>query len=196
MLINCLHVNHAHFMNQYLGDFRRCVRWWNNIFQQWIIDRQLIFRFFRASYQFYVLIKKTSCRQHVFFYLLDFLQTFNQLFDEERSQVIFFSLFVYFINQCFLSLNFLQLFLLIDVAVRCYDNCRRRVNFALSSCLRRDIKRSMIYVLRIKLNTFEIFKHFQQHNKHENNRVWRFHINWEKKYSNNEFDDYRFEHDI
>jgi hypothetical protein len=35
------------------------------------------------------------------------------------------------------------------------------------------IKRSMIYVLRVKLNTFEIFKHFQLHNEHENNRVRR-----------------------
>ncbi len=54
----------------------------------------------------------------------------------------------------------------------------------------------MIYVLRVKSNTFEVFKHFQQHNEHENNRVRRFRINWERKYSSNEFDDYRFEHDI
>jgi hypothetical protein len=58
------------------------------------------------------------------------------------------------------------------------------------------IKRLMIYVLRVKLNTFEAFKHFQLHNKHKNNQVRRFHTNWEKKYLNNEFDDYRFEHDI
>ncbi len=58
------------------------------------------------------------------------------------------------------------------------------------------IKRSMIYVLRVKLNTFDVFKHFQQHNKHENNRVRRFRTNWEKKYFNNEFDNHRFEHDI
>ncbi len=42
------------------------------------------------------------------------------------------------------------------------------------------IKRSMIYVLRVKLNTFEVFKHFQLHNEHENNRVRRFRTNWEK----------------
>ncbi len=54
----------------------------------------------------------------------------------------------------------------------------------------------MIYVLRVKLNTFEVFKHFQQHNEHENNRVRRFRIDWRREYSNNEFDDYRFEHDI
>jgi hypothetical protein len=36
------------------------------------------------------------------------------------------------------------------------------------------IKRSMIYVLRVKLNTFEVFKHFQLHNEHENNQVRRF----------------------
>jgi hypothetical protein len=58
------------------------------------------------------------------------------------------------------------------------------------------IKRLMIYVLRIKLNTFEVFKHFQLHNEHENNRVRRFRTNWRKKYLNNEFNDYRFEHDI
>jgi hypothetical protein len=58
------------------------------------------------------------------------------------------------------------------------------------------IKRSVIYVLRVKLNTFEAFKHFQLHNEHENNRIRRFRTNWEEKYSNNEFDDYRFEHDI
>jgi hypothetical protein len=54
----------------------------------------------------------------------------------------------------------------------------------------------MIYVLRVKLNTFEVFKHFQLHNEHENNRVRRLYTNWEKEYSSNEFDDYRFEHDI
>jgi hypothetical protein len=58
------------------------------------------------------------------------------------------------------------------------------------------IKRSMIYVLRVKLNTFKAFKHFQLHNEHENNRIRRFRTNWKKEYSNNEFDDYRFEHDI
>jgi hypothetical protein len=58
------------------------------------------------------------------------------------------------------------------------------------------IKRSMIYVLRVKLNTFKIFKHFQLHNEHEKNRTRRLRTNWKKKYSSNEFDDYRFEHDI
>jgi hypothetical protein len=54
----------------------------------------------------------------------------------------------------------------------------------------------MIYVLRVKSNTFEAFRHFQLHNEHENNRVRRLRTNWEEKYLNNEFDDYRFEHDI
>jgi hypothetical protein len=58
------------------------------------------------------------------------------------------------------------------------------------------IKRSMIYVLRVKSNTFEVFKHFQLHNEHKNNRIRRLRTNWERKYSSNEFDDYRFEHDI
>jgi hypothetical protein len=58
------------------------------------------------------------------------------------------------------------------------------------------IKRSVIYVLRVKSNTFEAFKHFQLHNEHEDNRVRHFRTNWKRKYSNNEFDDYRFEHDI
>jgi hypothetical protein len=58
------------------------------------------------------------------------------------------------------------------------------------------IKRSMIYVLRVKSNTFEAFRHFQLHNKHEDNRIRRFRTNWKKEYSSNEFDDYRFEHDI
>jgi hypothetical protein len=58
------------------------------------------------------------------------------------------------------------------------------------------IKRSMIYVLRVKSNTFETFRHFQLHNEHENNRVRRLCMNWEKEYSSNEFDDYRFKHDI
>jgi hypothetical protein len=58
------------------------------------------------------------------------------------------------------------------------------------------IKRSMIYVLRVKSNTFEVFRHFQLHNEHENNRVRRFRTNWKREYSSNEFDDYRFEHDI
>jgi hypothetical protein len=58
------------------------------------------------------------------------------------------------------------------------------------------IKRLMIHILRVKLNTFDVFKHFQLHNEHENNRIRRFRTNWRKEYSNNEFDDYRFEHDI
>jgi hypothetical protein len=58
------------------------------------------------------------------------------------------------------------------------------------------IKRSVIYVLRVKSNTFEAFKHFQLHNEHENNRIRRFRTNWKRKYFNNEFDDYHFEHDI
>ncbi len=58
------------------------------------------------------------------------------------------------------------------------------------------IKRAMIYVLCVKLNMFKAFKHFQLHNEHENNWVRRFRTNWEKEYSSNEFDDYRFEHDI
>jgi hypothetical protein len=58
------------------------------------------------------------------------------------------------------------------------------------------IKRLMIYVFRIKSNTFEIFRHFQLHNEHENNRIRRFRTNEKEKYSSNEFDDYRFEHDI
>jgi hypothetical protein len=58
------------------------------------------------------------------------------------------------------------------------------------------IKRSMIYMLRVKSNTFETFRHFQLHNEHENNRVRRLRTNWKRKYSSNEFDDYRFEHDM
>jgi hypothetical protein len=57
-------------------------------------------------------------------------------------------------------------------------------------------KRSMIYVLRVKSNTFDAFKHFQQHNEHEDNRVRRLRTNWEREYFNDEFDKYRFEHDI
>jgi hypothetical protein len=58
------------------------------------------------------------------------------------------------------------------------------------------IKRSVIYVLRVKSNTFDAFKHFQQHNEHENNRVRRLRIDWEKKYFSDEFNNHRFEHDI
>jgi hypothetical protein len=58
------------------------------------------------------------------------------------------------------------------------------------------IKRSVIHVLRVKSDTFKTFKHFQLHNEHENNRIQRFCTNWERKYWNNEFDVYRFEHDI
>jgi hypothetical protein len=58
------------------------------------------------------------------------------------------------------------------------------------------IKRSMIYVLRVKFNTFDAFRHFQQHNEHENNRVRRLCINWKKKYFSDEFNNHRFEHEI
>jgi hypothetical protein len=54
----------------------------------------------------------------------------------------------------------------------------------------------MIYVLRVKSNTFDAFKHFQQHNEHENNRIRRLRIDWKRKYFNDEFDNHRFEHDI
>ncbi len=58
------------------------------------------------------------------------------------------------------------------------------------------IKRSVIYVLRVKSNTFNAFRHFQQHNEHENNRVRRLRIDWRKKYFNDKFDNHRFKHDI
>ncbi len=38
------------------------------------------------------------------------------------------------------------------------------------------IKRSVIYVLRVKSDTFEAFKHFQRYNEHENNRMRRLRI--------------------
>jgi hypothetical protein len=58
------------------------------------------------------------------------------------------------------------------------------------------IKRSVIYVFRVKSSTFDAFRHFQQHNEHENNRVRRLRTNWKRKYFNDEFDKHRFEHDI
>jgi hypothetical protein len=58
------------------------------------------------------------------------------------------------------------------------------------------IKRSVVYVLRVKSNTFDVFRHFQQHNEHEDNRVRRLRTNWKKEYFNDEFDNHRFEHDI
>jgi hypothetical protein len=58
------------------------------------------------------------------------------------------------------------------------------------------IKRSVIYMLRVKLNTFDAFRYFQQHNEHEDNRIRRLCTNWKKKYFNDEFDNHRFEHDI
>jgi hypothetical protein len=54
----------------------------------------------------------------------------------------------------------------------------------------------MIYVLRVKFDTFDVFRHFQQHNDHENNRIRRFRIDWRKKYFNDEFNNHRFEQDI
>jgi hypothetical protein len=38
------------------------------------------------------------------------------------------------------------------------------------------IKRSVIYVLRVKSDTFDAFRHFQQHNEHKNNRIRRLRI--------------------
>jgi hypothetical protein len=54
----------------------------------------------------------------------------------------------------------------------------------------------VIYVLRVKSNTFEVFQHFQQYNEHENNRIQRLRIDWKRECFSNEFDDYRFEHNI
>jgi hypothetical protein len=58
------------------------------------------------------------------------------------------------------------------------------------------IKRSIVYVLRVKSNTFDAFRHFQQHNEHEDNRVRRLRTNWKREYFSDEFDNHRFEHDI
>jgi hypothetical protein len=58
------------------------------------------------------------------------------------------------------------------------------------------IKRSIIYVFRVKSNTFDAFRHFQQHNEHENKRVRHLRTNWRRKYFNDEFDKHRFKHDI
>ncbi len=58
------------------------------------------------------------------------------------------------------------------------------------------IKRSVTYVLRVKFDTSDVFRHFQQHNEHENNRVRRLRIDWEKEYFSDEFDNHRFEHEI
>ncbi len=58
------------------------------------------------------------------------------------------------------------------------------------------IKRSVIYVLRVKSDTFDAFRHFQQYNEHEDNRVRRLCTNWREEYFNDEFDKHRFEHDI
>jgi hypothetical protein len=54
----------------------------------------------------------------------------------------------------------------------------------------------MIYVLRVKFDTFDAFRHFQQHNEHENNLIRRLRIDWKKKYFSDEFDNHRFEHEI
>jgi hypothetical protein len=57
-------------------------------------------------------------------------------------------------------------------------------------------KRSVVYVLRVKSDTFDAFRHFQQHNEHEDNRVRRLRIDWKEEYFSDEFDNHRFEHDI
>ncbi len=54
----------------------------------------------------------------------------------------------------------------------------------------------MIYVLPVKFNTFEAFRHFKQHNEHENNRIRCLRIDWRKEYFNDEFDNHCIEHDI
>ncbi len=138
LLIDHLHVDHSHFMNQYFEDSRHRICWRSNIFHQRIIDNQSILDFLRTNYQFHVFIEKTFCRHYILFYLLDSLQTFNQFFDEEQSQIVLFALLSYLEDYCFFSLNFLQLSLLIDVIIRRYNRRRRRVDFALRARLRRD----------------------------------------------------------
>ncbi len=95
LLIAHLHVDYSHFMSQYLEDSRHRICWRSNIFHQRIIDNQSIFNLLRTSYQFHVLIEKTFCRHHILFYLLDSLQTFNQLLDEEHSQTVLLALLFY-----------------------------------------------------------------------------------------------------
>ncbi len=51
-------------------------------------------------------------------------------------------------------------------------------------------------MLCVKSNTFDVFKHFRQHNEYENNRIRRLRINRREKYFNDVFDNHRFEHDI
>jgi hypothetical protein len=115
-------------------------------------------------------VQKKSC---------EFCIVIKQKFESHKSFVIF--------DKHFLNLmwsDFVELFV-------SNDKIKYFVTFLCDF-----IKRSVIYVLRVKSNTFEAFKHFQLHNEHENNRVWCFRTNWKEKYSNNEFNDYRFEHDI
>ncbi len=95
LLIVRLHVDHSHFMNQYFEDSRHRIRWRSNAFHQKIIDCQSILDFLRTSYQFHVFIEKMSCRHHILFHLLSSLQTFNKLFDEKHSQIVFFALLFY-----------------------------------------------------------------------------------------------------
>jgi hypothetical protein len=58
------------------------------------------------------------------------------------------------------------------------------------------IKRLMIYVLRVKSSTLNVFKHFQQHNEHEDNWIHHFRINWKEEYFNEKFINHCFKHDI
>ncbi len=95
LLIVRLHVDHSHFMSQYLEDSRHRICWQSNIFHQRIIDNQSILNLLRTSYQFHVFIEKTFCRHHIIFYLFDSLQTFNQFLDEEHSQIVLLALFFY-----------------------------------------------------------------------------------------------------
>ncbi len=58
LLIARLHVDHAHFMNQYFEDSRHHINWRSNIFHQKIIDNQSILIFFERVINFTFSLKR------------------------------------------------------------------------------------------------------------------------------------------
>ncbi len=105
--------------------------------QQRVVEYQSISNFLRASHQFYVFIKQTSHYHHFFFSFFRRVAVFSSTFERKEIANSFFSFFFYFEYHCFLFLDFLQLFSLIDIIIR-RDRDRRCVRIALSVRFRCD----------------------------------------------------------
>ncbi len=106
------------------------------MFQQRVVEYQLIFNFFRTNHQFYVFIKQTS-RYHNILFFSTRCSLFINFWTKRIRKLLFCRCFFYLEYHCFFSFDFLQLFSLINNIIR-RDRDRRCIRIALSARFRCD----------------------------------------------------------